>query len=391
MRGFAGILIVCSTLAVVGWFFWPSAPVRSSEPVERAAEPAPAARELVRRPLEEAVASPRLDGLEGVENRWIRVNNEATLLLAEGQLTQAVEMFESCYAALPERNVFRHNLAETLVRLAREEYAERELEPALEHLGRAAELGSDREDAGALQRLLERWRSELELEANHWTEGSDLFELSYDTDREDLLRNAQRVLDHLERAYEKLRLWFGQDPVREGNRPRIRVVLYSAEEFDRITGLGDWAGGVFDGVVRISVRDLDAEEERWQRVMTHELVHAYVRAVGGPDVPGWLNEGLAQLLEQERPPVDTALQKIVGERWFPLDELTGSLASWSDRDAILRAYAQSLVMVQHIAQDYGEQALLVMVSGCVDGTPVGDSFEAWTQVPLDFVLERLAR
>jgi len=314
-----------------------------------------------------------------------------SLLLAEGQLTQAVEMFESCYAALPERNVFRHNLAETLVRLAREEYAERELEPALEHLGRAAELGSDREDAGALQRLLERWRSELELEANHWTEGSDLFELSYDTDREDLLRNAQRVLDHLERAYEKLRLWFGQDPVREGNRPRIRVVLYSAEEFDRITGLGDWAGGVFDGVVRISVRDLDAEEERWQRVMTHELVHAYVRAVGGPDVPGWLNEGLAQLLEQERPPVDTALQKIVGERWFPLDELTGSLASWSDRDAILRAYAQSLVMVQHIAQDYGEQALLVMVSGCVDGTPVGDSFEAWTQVPLDFVLERLAR
>jgi len=387
MRAFLGFLIVAFLLGTLGWFLRP-APEVVPEPAAVGSR-APVPLEVPRRRLEDPVASPSVAGLAGVEARWVRLNNEATLALGDGELLRAVEMFERCYSALPARNVFRHNLAEALVRLARAEYAERDLELAIGHLARAGELAPDREDADALGRVLARWRSELELEAGHWTEGSDLFELSYDTDREDILRNAQNVLDHLEATYETLRLWFGQDPVREGNRRRIRVVLYSAEEFDQLTGLGDWAGGVFDGVVRISVRDLEADAERWRRVMTHELVHAFVREVGGPDVPGWLNEGLAQLLEQRDAPIERARHTIAGAELFTLDEMVGSLASWSDRDAILRAYAQSLVLVHRIAQDYGEQALLVMVAGCVDHTQVADSFEAWTQVPLDFVVERL--
>lgn len=389
MRGALVSLLTVCALGALGWFLW----FRAAEPpVEAQAEPQPIPEPFVvsRRPVQDPVAAPRVDGLAGVEARWVRTNNEATLLLGDGELGRAVAMFEQCYEALPERNVFRHNLAEGLVRLARSEYEARELEPAIEHLGRAVELVPDRDDVESLKRVLARWKSELEVEANHWTEGSDLFELSYDTDRDDILRNAQDVLDHLERAYEELRLWFGQDPVREGNRRRIRVVLYSAEEFDRLTGLGDWAGGVFDGVVRIAVRDVEVEEERWRRVLTHELVHAFIREVGGPSVPGWLNEGLAQLLDATDPPVENARRTLQGHTLFTLDELAGSLASWSDRDAILRAYAQSLLLVHRIATDYGEQALLVMVAGCTDDTAVGDSFEAWTQVPLDFVVERLA-
>src|SRR5206468_3284909 len=119
-------------------------------------------------------------------------------------------------------------------------------------------------------------------------------ELSFDTDREDILHHSHEVLEYLEESYEDLVRWFGTDPFAKG--PRIRVVLYRRADFDRMTGLGDWAAGVFDGVVRVSLEDL-AAGQAWRAVLVHELVHAFVQSLGGPAVPGWLNEGLAQLLE----------------------------------------------------------------------------------------------
>ena len=196
------------------------------------------------------------------------------------------------------------------------------------------------------------------------------------------------MLDHLERAYEELFRWFGSDPVRETGRPAIRVVLYRREEFGRLTGLGDWAGGAFDGVVRVAVEDLGAEEERWKRVLTHELVHVFAHELGGPSVPGWLNEGLAQYLESpERSRSLRAADQRLGAVLFPLERLQGSLASWSDPEDIGRAYAQSLLLVDRIAQEYGEEALRRMVVGCADGVPPETSFRNWASVELAFVLE----
>ena len=68
---------------------------------------------------------------------------------------------------------------------------------------------------------------------DHWTESSDLLELSYDVKRPDLLNSSRLVMDHLERAYGDLHLWFGVDPVRELGVNKIRVVLYGDEQFDR--------------------------------------------------------------------------------------------------------------------------------------------------------------
>ena len=94
------------------------------------------------------------------------------------------------------------------------------------------ELAPEREDHAALSELLKRWRAQASVEEDHWSEGSDLFTLSFDTDRRDILQNSQAVLDHLEKSYEELRLWFGADPVREMGRRPIRVVLYDSNEFD---------------------------------------------------------------------------------------------------------------------------------------------------------------
>ena len=167
---------------------------------------------------------------------------------------------------------------------------------------------------------------------------------------------------------------------------KIRVVVYDRAEFDRLTGLGDWAGGVFDGVIRVALDDLASERGRWERVLRHELAHAFVRVVGGDGVPGWLNEGLAQLLEEENAPnVALARAQIAGEELFALERLKESLATWTDAGEIARAYAQSLVFVAYLRDAAGEDALLALLASCRQGSPA-----ELAGVPLETHLAHLA-
>jgi tetratricopeptide (TPR) repeat protein len=342
-----------------------------------------------------SVAPSAVGSLEGVDPRWVELNNEAIGWLSAGEFERAAQSFERCLTAEPERAVFRRNLAETLVRLARLEKDERrELADAIAHLERAAELAPEREDLDAIRELAQSWRTELELERGFDTRDSDYFELAFDTERRDLVVNGSAVLTFLERAYADLRDWFGIDPVFETRaRKRLRVVIYNREEFDRMTGLGHWAGGVYDGTLRIAVEDLIAERERWERVMRHELVHAFVNELGGADVPGWLNEGLAQWLELGVRPsaaraaaVALARERLGAGALLSLADLTCPLAELGDPARIAQAYAQSLAFVDFLrsSPNAGDAALQRMVRGAGDveqayrlasGAPLAAAFE----------------
>lgn len=309
---------------------------------------------------------------------WIELNNEATNDLTAGDLAGAIEKFERCRAADPASAAFAGNLAEALVRLAKLEHERGQLESALAHLTRALEVGLERGDREVLLRILERWRRELELEADDWTEGSNRFELTYDTDRADILHHSHEVLEHLEQSYDELVRWFGRDPL--AGRPPLRVVLYAPADFGRLTGLGDWAAGLFDGVVRVSLRDL--EDGSWRAVLVHELVHAFVQALRGNATPGWLNEGVAQLLEGRVHDAPHLRERLRGVEPFPLERLQGSLASWEDPNEIARAYAQSLVFVAYLRETYGDESLRRMLDGGPERLDVAPAFEQFTSVAL---------
>ena len=119
----------------------------------------------------------------------------------------------------------------------------------------------------------------------------------------------------------------------------------------------------------------------------HELVHAFVHAIAGPDVPGWLNEGLAQLLEPRRSEVALLRERLRGTEPFPLEKLAGSLASWEDESAIARAYAQSLVFVVDLRASYGDEALRRMLAGRERGLSIAAAFEEWTSVSLEVAFQ----
>jgi len=298
--------------------------------------------------------------------------------LERGELEEARRLFEECRELDPHESVFATNLAEVRARLAVRDHESGSalgLASALEHLERAVELAPERAD---LARLLARWKRSAEAEKDFWRKTTEHFELSFDGTREELMNGTAGLEDALESAYLEFGELFGFFPV-EAGRPRIRVVLYRRADFDLVTGIGDWAGGVFDGTVRVPVEDLVREELRLGRVLRHELVHAYVDEAGGARVPGWLNEGLAQWLEE--PPlagggahVREARRRLAGHALFPLGRLQGSLARWSDASEVELAYAQSLALVEHIVRMYGERVPFRMVAGCGAGQSAEDAF-----------------
>lgn len=382
-------VLLCSALLaaalVVAW----SLTRRSTVAPRREPEPALTQPRVVERhslvPVPSSAAHrPEDPPPSAADAAWVELNNEATTDLTAGDLPAAVAKFERCHAAVPDNPVFAGNLAEALVRLAKHEHERGELASAVAHLERAIELGAARADVEVLRRILERWRRELELGLDDWTEGSGRFELAYDTDRRDILHHSHEVLEHLELAYEDLVRWFGKDPLPDG--PAIRVVLYDPEDFDRLTGLGDWAAGVFDGVVRISVADLTLGQA-WREVLVHELVHAFVQALAGSGTPGWLNEGLAQLHEGRAGELARARERLGGAELFPLERLRGSLAGWEDSAAIARAYAQSLLFVAYLRETYGDEALRRMLLALPQGSAPERSFEEWTQVALEVAFQ----
>lgn len=325
---------------------------------------------------------------------WRRLNRDAIALLEAEDFESAIAAFERCVEGAPEEAVFRSNLAEALARYAARRYEQRDgRDAAIALLERATQLAPERKE---LADLLAQWRKVAASEKDFWSDESEHFLLSYDGERRELLHRAQGLLlTELESAYLEFGELFGRFPV-EAGRPKIQVSLYRREEFADLTGIGHWAGGVFDGALRLPVEDLEKERSELVRVLRHELVHAFVAEVGGREVPGWLNEGLAQWLEQVSPAerdrrVAEARRALAPDTLFDLDRLAGSFVRWTDLGALRRAYAQSLAVVAHVAGHYGERLVFELVEGCAAGRSCAATFQARTGVAFATVLEDLAR
>jgi tetratricopeptide (TPR) repeat protein len=385
LRGARGwVALVVAVAAVVAWRALP----RAAEVVEPAVVVVQPVLERGERRAAVVEESQR------PEDPWTKKNKQAIGLLGEGELERAVALFRECVAAVPGEAVFRSNLAEALARLARVEYelvATRAR--AIELLEEALQLAPEREDLAA---LLAKWIATAEVEGEFWVDRSAHFRLSYDGDRDELLGSGyDLVLKTLEDAYAEFAALFGVRPA-EGGSPRIEVVLLERSEFDALTGLGHWAGGAYDGRIRVPVTDLEQERRGLVRVLRHELVHAFVREKGGRAVPGWLNEGLAEWLEEpagasrERA-VERARKSAGAGPMRSLDELGGSLAALGGVDEIRAAYAQSIALVSWIEHWYGERVLFEMVGGCREGVGVGASFLARTRVDLGQALRDLGQ
>lgn len=373
-------------------------PADESIPVATSTPPQPAPT-LVRHPDDSASTSAAL-GTEPTPERGTSAfdrNEDAVEAINDGRYDEAIDLLRSAIEGDEDVAAYHTNLVTAYVRRARawpvedHEKAESDFDLALEHC-------TDEERAGRIRTWKERAATIAKEEAAFSVEETEHYTFKFDASRTEIREGVDRLQVLLEDTYQEYGDLFGRRPVEAGEK-KIAVVLYGSDGFNNVTGLGDWAGGAFDGTIRVPADDLrePGRVARLRDVLRHEVAHAFCQSIGGDDVPSWLNEGIAQWLEnpaRRLGGLQVARARIInardngGKPLFTLEQIQGSLVSWSDTAEITRAYDQALAFVDYLAEQYGARLLFDLVAECksegVEGAAV--AFERQILVDLNVVL-----
>lgn len=223
---------------------------------------------------------------------------------------------------------------------------------------------------------LERWRRESSVHGSYLEKSAEHFRILYEGGTQQSI--GDRVARVLEREYSRISRTLNASPAEP-----VTVVLYTNREFHDITRSPSWATGNYDGRIRlavggaVSMRDLD-------RVVTHELVHAFVATAATRRVPAWLNEGLATYLEAND--VRWASQVLRNASSIvPLESLAQGFTGL-DEDAALVAYAESAIAAEILCAllDSNVGAFLALVG---NGRSVDDALLEFQVQPNAFHAE----
>ena len=289
----------------------------------------------------------------------------------EGRTEAALPLLEEAMAADPDCAVARCDWADAMLSAGRPADLLARLDPReernasvpqlLARLGEAQRLGGDREGAiatweralsleedAAFRARLEALRADAELERDHRHLRAHHFLLSYDTAVPHRWRMA--VLHYLDRAYDRVALDLGHRP-----RLPVQVVVTPERRFREVLGGHAWAGGTFDGRIRIPHRQGE-DPSAVESVVFHEVAHA-VLADLWPDAPVWLQEGIAQRSERT-----TDAPRSDPEPFLRAAAASGRLLPWEtmqeeflglDAEAAQVAYAQAYGLLLHLEGRYG--------------------------------------
>lgn len=226
-------------------------------------------------------------------------------------------------------------------------------------------LTAEAPDDGQALATLERWRREAELQTRLQLAVGAHFTVSFEGPAEAQL--ADQALESLERAY-----WRVGDTLTAYPVEPIAVVLYTTEQFRDITRAPSWAGGAYDGTIRIPMRGALRNPKELDRILAHEFTHALVHTLAPRGVPTWLNEGLATSLESgdlgwAETRVRTARAPVsLGALEYSFGRLTGNQAQL--------AYAASALAVRRMIEDAGGFAIANLLRDLGEGTDFEAAF-----------------
>jgi tetratricopeptide (TPR) repeat protein len=244
-------------------------------------------------------------------------------------------------------------------------YRQGDLDAAIKMYERALP-GTPPSVAVAMRDRLSAWREEASLPQNHEAIKDDRFTISFDGPVQQKL--AARAVSVLNVSFWRIGKVLGAYP----SAP-INVVLYSEQQFHDITGAPEWAGGGFDGQIRMPVRGAAQNLAEFDRVLTHELTHAMLKSIASHNLPAWLNEGLAMYFEGH----DAALseRRLAAARLFvPLAVLQTSFSRLNTAQAVV-AYEESAFATRALVDRIGPSGLEQLLQDLNAGQTMDQSIE----------------
>src|SRR5256712_1495514 len=209
--------------------------------------------------------------------------HDATLFLGaglaahlQGQEMEARTALEAAVRLNPKLTAASLLLGDISYRLGDLETAVRTYEAALEVEPNNAHI----------RERLESWRKEAALHNRFQQSLSPHFTVLFEGPAEQRL--AAAAVDALEAAYWRIGTALLAYP-----SGILTVVLYTDEQFRDIKRSPAWAGGGFDGKIRVPMRGALNDPKQLEKVLAHEFTHALVKSMAPRGVPTWLEEGLA--------------------------------------------------------------------------------------------------
>ena len=161
------------------------------------------------------------------------------------------------------------------VLLAQVAYNAADLDLAVNSLEKAVPLAP--RDRG-LSAQLERWRKESSLHSSFTAASTVRFNVLFEGATQKAI--GDRVSKVLESAY-----WSIGKQIDIYPSVALEVILYSNKQFHDITRAPAWAGGGYDGRIRLPIAGALKSPQALDRVVVHEYVHSVVRTAGGDQVP----------------------------------------------------------------------------------------------------------
>lgn len=271
------------------------------------------------------------------KNAWLRLGAGTAEFLARRD-PEAKAHLEQALNLDPTLTLARARLAQVVKRQG-------DLQEAIRLYERvAADAPGDR----GVTDTLERWKRERELHERMRLEVGDFFTVSFEGAEDAAL--AAQAIESLNRAYWRICDVFSAFPPKS-----VPVVLYTGEQFQDVTRSPQWAAAAFDGIIRVPMRGAGEKGEDLDRVLAHEFTHALVRSMATNQLPTWLNEGLASVLESDS--LDWATSRLAQTERVPsLKELSAPFGKLSGAGAQV-AYAASALAARRLLDEAGGAAI----------------------------------
>jgi|GEM_PF-3575015 len=232
---------------------------------------------------------------------------------------------------------------------------------------------------GVSDSVLGKWRSKAKVLAREDEEMGRMQSAHFDLWVEGKIKTwkaSDTLLTALEAIYDRMCLEFSYYPTQ-----KIQAVLYESGRFQS-RPLPDWTGALYDGKVRIPYNVM----QDWplhQKILAHEVAHAFVHDLAQVPLDSWFDEGVAQHLDGtvwnpgEMPPAQIS----------PPESITGNnFLDHADADDARRLYFTSLGMFEVLMQNCFEgdfSQIKPMLLDLRSGTTLAQSLQSHCGLSLD--------
>jgi tetratricopeptide (TPR) repeat protein len=270
-----------------------------------------------------------------------RSPNDATLHYGAGYAAYALGRHDAAISALKRALEYDPQFVQAATLLAVVAYASADLDLAIRSLQKAAALApGDRRIA----QQLEAWRREAALHGKLTESPGVRFRVLFEGQTQQAL--GDRVARVLESAY-----WTVGKTLNTYPAETLTVILYTDRQFQDVTRAPAWAGGGYDGRIRLAVGGALKTPRALDRVVIHEFVHAAIASVAPRNVPAWVNEGLASVLDSQDRTWSRRVLRTTTSR-IALEDLEDGFGDLDGPTALL-AYAESAMAAEILCERLG--------------------------------------